>query len=112
MNPVREARLRSSSCGVAAFALRGAPGQGLQSLDGKSAAGSRFQVSFEGKSTVSIPQGDGILDLPGFEFRGVRNFTGVVFAQAVLKVLRRTGVMASRRGQGLQDIDGVERAHP
>jgi len=54
---------------------------------GKGPPGSRLEIALELDGPLPVAKGNGVLDAPGFEFRGIRHITGVVPAQAVLEVV-------------------------
>ncbi len=79
-----KARLRPrTGCGAAVY---------LQPPFGKGPARSAFEVAFEFRSSLAIGERYRCLDSPRTELGRVRDFAGVVSAQAISEIVSQAGV--------------------
>ena len=72
---------------------------------GKGPPGSRLEIALELDGPLPVAKGNGVLDAPGFEFRGMRHFPGIVPAQTVLKVVGQPDIETGGIRLALENVN-------
>ena len=73
----------------------------------KGPAGTGFKISFEGRRPGFIFESCGCPDFPRDKFGGMRDPTGIVFAETPFQILSEANVDFFRMGFGFEDVNGV-----